>query len=145
MAGAGQLRGKTHESLLKTLVYGYFVTFVSVVVLSLFPALSLIYLLAVLLDVGLALLGVEFVYQDAKAINELVGTKAIDPVGWSLFVFLLAIIALPWYVFGRRKEALSPSPILPAEPSPVLRFCPNCGFVVASGVRFCSHCGKQLV
>jgi hypothetical protein len=49
----------------------------------------------------------ELVYEDAKAINKLKGAKVLDATLWSLVAFLLFEIAVPWYVFSRRKSAIS--------------------------------------
>jgi len=41
----------------------------------------------------------EAVYEDAKAINKFKGDKVLNSTLWSLFAFLLWIVAVPWYVF----------------------------------------------
>jgi RNA polymerase subunit RPABC4/transcription elongation factor Spt4 len=48
----------------------------------------------------------EIIYEDAKAVNKAKGRKVLDATLWSLVTFLLWEVAIPWYVFSRRKNAL---------------------------------------
>jgi uncharacterized membrane protein len=49
----------------------------------------------------------EIIYEDAKKVNQAKGRKVVDATLWSLVTFLLWEVASPWYVFSRRKAALT--------------------------------------
>jgi hypothetical protein len=49
------------------------------------------------------LLAVEFVYRDARALNQAKGTKFVDATLWSLISLFLSFIALALYIFVARK------------------------------------------
>jgi hypothetical protein len=59
------------------------------------------------LAVAVTLIATESIYRDAKKVNQLKGRRVLDPTLWSLVTFLAFEIALPWYVFSRRKNALA--------------------------------------
>ena len=61
---------------------------------------------AYLVVIAADLASVEAVYEDAKAINRFSGKKTLDETLWSLLVLVLWIVAIPFYVFSRREEAL---------------------------------------
>jgi hypothetical protein len=48
-------------------------------------------------------------------VNRVRGFKAVNPLGWSLFTFFLWIVALPWYLFSKRKAALGLVKAIPSH------------------------------
>jgi hypothetical protein len=56
----------------------------------------------------------------------------------SLFGIIGGILAL---VFKSEKEVL----VQQAVGKPINRICPQCGWVIDETVKFCTHCGKQLL
>lgn len=95
-----------------------------------------------LLAFVIEIVSTEVVYQDAKALNKLAGRELVNPTGWSLFTFLLAIVALPWYIYGKRKNILSQVQPLASSQNPS-RFCTNCGSALSPEARFCAECGRE--
>lgn len=46
------------------------------------------------------------VYKDASKINRTKGFKALNATLWSILLFLIGYVALPWYAFVSRKKAI---------------------------------------
>ena len=90
------IRGGRYALLTGVLMVGLF----SIIVLIIAPVFGF------LMGAFISLIGTELVYEDAMAVNRVRRLKAVDPLGWSLFTFCLWIVAIPWYLFSKRKVAL---------------------------------------
>lgn len=80
----------------------------------------------------IAILLCVWVYRDAES-------RGMSGPLWLIIVIITGIIGLIIYLIVRKEKV---PPGAPAEK--VTRVCPSCGRVVAPGVKFCPHCGKEL-
>jgi hypothetical protein len=100
---------------------------------------------------------IELVYRDASAINREKGSRVINATLWSLLMLPFSVVALPWYVFVRREEALSTENRV-AQYTDTLghadsisnvpgnqNFCPSCGQPTPASAVYCSDCGTSLM
>ncbi len=80
-------------------------------------------------------------YADARTSSLILGIFGI---------FLAFLIGGIFFLlaYGELETLLQPRVGIPAAPppgpSPVQRFCTNCGRAAAGDAKFCSHCGKEL-
>ncbi len=99
------IRGGRYAPLIGVLLVGL----LSIVVLIIAPVYGF------LMGAFISLMGTELVYEDATAVNRVRRYKAVDPLGWSAFTFFAWIVALPLYLFSRRKVALGLVQSLPSQ------------------------------
>jgi UPF0716 family protein affecting phage T7 exclusion len=91
------------------------------IVLWVIGLVGLVLLFVVLWVGGLTMLAVALgatyiLHHDAKAINQAKGREVLNVVRWSVVMFFLWLVAIPWYVFLKRKAAIVEGPSQPAKP-----------------------------
>jgi hypothetical protein len=82
------------------------------IVLWVIGLVGLVLLFVVLWVGGLTMLAVALgatyvVHHDVRAINQAKGSEVLSIIRWLVVTFFLWIVAIPWYVFLRRKAALA--------------------------------------
>ncbi len=69
----------------------------------------------------------------------LFATLILGVVGCSMFTVLLGV-----RLYRRRKRDVAPPDVPPSPPTPIIRFCRQCGRVLSEDVKFCPYCGKAF-
>lgn len=70
------------------------------------------------------------------------GFKTSTAIGWSIGVFLLLIVFLPFYLWARRKHSPEATSVTAAPIAGVP--CPYCGYVNSGAPDYCGKCGRQM-